>query len=74
MFYNNQAAIGMAEQAQFSKKTKYIAIYYHYVRDLVAIGVIEMEFMPITNILADSLTKAIEKEKFGLFVKAICII
>ena len=70
MFCDNQAAIGMAERAQFSKKTKHIAIRYHYVQDLVASGVIEMQFMPITDMLADGLTKAIGKEKFSSFVKA----
>ena len=67
-------AIGMAEQAQFSKKTKYIIIYYYYIQDLVISSVIKIQFIPIIDILVDSLTKAIEKEKFSLFIKAIYMI
>ena len=68
---DNQAAIGMAEKAQFSKKTKHIAIRYHYVRDLVANGVIEMAFVPTADMLADGLTKAVGAEKFKRFVQAL---
>ena len=60
----------MAERAQFSKKTKQIVICYHYVRDLVASGVLEIQFVPTSNMLVDSLTKAVRKEKFSLFIKA----
>ena len=35
MYADNQAAIGMAERLKFSKKTKYIIICYHYIRELV---------------------------------------
>ena len=71
MHCDNQAAIGMAEKAQFSKKTKHIAIRYHYVRDLIGNGVIEMVFVPTTEMIADGLTKAVGKEKFKNFVQAL---
>ena len=71
MHCDNQAAIGMAEKAQFSKKTKHIAIRYHYVRDLVKDSVIEMVFMPTAEMIADGLTKAVGKEKFKRFVQAL---
>ena len=36
MHCDSQAAIGMAEKAQFSKKTKHIAIRYHYINVALA--------------------------------------
>ena len=68
MYCNNQAAIGMAERAQFSKRTKHIAIRYHYVRDLVNKKLIEMAFVPTEKMLADALTKPVGKEEFKRFV------
>ena len=68
---DNQAAIGMVEKAQFSKKTKYIAIRYHYVRDLVDNEVIEMAFVPMADMLADGLTKAVGLKKSKRFVQAL---
>ena len=70
---DSQAAIGMAEKAQFSKKTKHIAIRYHYIRDLVKSGVIEMVFVPTAEMIADGLTKAVGTEKFKWFVQALNI-
>ena len=71
MYCDNQAAIGIAERAQFSKKTKHITIRYHYVRELVKNGVVEMVFVPTAEMMADGLTKAVGKEKFKRFVQAI---
>ena len=71
MHCDNQAAIGMVKKAQFSKKAKQIAIRYHYVRDLVNNGLIEMTFFPTEDIIADGLTKAVGTEKFKRFVQAL---
>ena len=35
MYTDNQAVISMAERLKFSKKTKHVAIYYYYIRELV---------------------------------------
>ena len=71
MYCDNQAAIGMAEKAQFNKKTKHIAIRYHYVRDLVQNGVIEMVFVPTDEMIADAMTKPVGKVKFKRFLSAL---
>ena len=71
MHCDNQAAMEMAETTQFPKKTKHIAIRYHYVRDLVDNETIEMAYVSTGEIIADGLTKPVGKEKHKGFVQAL---
>ena len=69
IYADNQAAIGMAERLKFSKKTKHIAIRYHYIRELVDKDIIRIEYIPTTEIIADALTKPVGRVKFDAFIK-----
>ena len=59
----------MAERLKFSKKTKYIIIYYYYVRELVNKNIIQMEYIPTAEIIADTLIKPVGWVKFDVFIK-----
>ena len=47
----------MVERLKFSKKTKHIAIYYYYIRELVDKDIIQIEYISIVEIIADALIK-----------------
>ena len=64
----------MAERLKFSKKTKYIAIRYHYVRELVDKNIIRMEYVPTVEIIADALIKPVGRVKFDAFIKGMGMI
>jgi hypothetical protein len=64
---DNQSVIQMTKNPVFHKKTKHIDIQYHFVRDLVQQGVVEISYCRTEEQVADIFTKALSKEKFFKF-------
>lgn len=60
---DNQSTIKLAESDAFRPRTKHIDIRYHHLREKVDSGVINIVFTPTKLMAADSLTKAVTKEK-----------
>jgi hypothetical protein len=69
IYADNQGAIKLANNPVFQKRTKHIAIRYHYTRDLIQQGQIKLEFKPTAEMMADGMTKPLGPEKFSKFVK-----
>ncbi|XP_034704201.1 uncharacterized mitochondrial protein AtMg00810-like [Vitis riparia] len=64
---DNQSAIFMAVNPVTRPRSKHIAIDYHFVRELVDKGTLQIDFVPSHLQLADSLTKGVTKPQFYLF-------
>jgi len=64
IFEDNQSAICIAKSQLSRKRTKHIDIKYHFIRDLVETGCINLKYCPSENMLADMLTKALPVLKF----------
>ena len=60
---DNQSTIKLAESDAFRPRTKHIDIRYHYLRQKVDDKTITIKFAPSTEMGADSLTKAVPKDK-----------
>ena len=71
IYGDNKAAIKIAEKEQISNKTKHISIKYHYVRDMINNNQIKMEYVNTDEMLADTMTKPLAKDKFIQFRSAI---
>ena len=52
-------------EGKFSYRTKHIDNKYHYIRELVSRGVIELKYCPTESNLADLLTKPLGLEKLS---------
>ena len=65
IFEDNQSAIAMTKNPQFHGRSKHIEIKYHFVRDKVAEGIVEIQYCPTTEMIADMLTKALPKDVFA---------
>jgi hypothetical protein len=65
---DNQGAIALAENPVFHNKTKHIETQYHYVRERVTDGSIQIDYVPTDRMTADGLTKALPRVKFKKFV------
>ena len=71
VFEDNQAAIAMAKNPQFHGRSKHISIKYHFVRDKVNDGTINISYCPTTEMIADMLTKGLPTGTFNKLRKMI---
>lgn len=56
---DNQGSIFLAENPAIDRRTKHVEVHYHFIRDYVANGQVEIFYVPTKEQLADSLTKNI---------------
>ncbi len=66
---DNQGAIKLSKNPQHHNRTKHINIKYHFVRDSCQKGLIELAYIPTSEIVADILTKALPKDKHEKHMK-----
>ena len=71
IYEDNQACISMTQNPQFHQRTKHIDIRHHYIRDLVKNGFIELIYCPTASMVADVLTKGLDRLKTELFTKVL---
>lgn len=64
MFEDNQSAICMAKNPQFHGRAKHIDIKYHFVREQIASGVIDLKYCKTEDMVADIFTKGLSEAKF----------
>ena len=64
---DNHAAIKLAQNPMTHSRSKLIDIRHHFVRDLVEREVIQLQYIPTDQNIADILTKALGRPKFNQF-------
>ncbi len=69
IYADNQRAIKLANNPIFQKRIKYIAVKYHYTRDLISKGAIKLKYRSTSEMIADGLTKSLGPKQFKRFVK-----
>ncbi|WVZ78229.1 LOW QUALITY PROTEIN: hypothetical protein U9M48_025977 [Paspalum notatum var. saurae] len=70
-FYDNLSSIRLSGNLVFHARTKHIEVHYHYIREKVFGGEIEMVPMKTDDQTADILTKSLNKAKFEKFREAL---
>lgn len=63
VFSDSQSAIKLSENESINRRNKHIDITYHFVIDLVARGDIKLQYKSTLDMIADMLTKPLEREK-----------
>ncbi len=61
---DNQGAIAIAKNPVDHSRTKHIDIRYHYIRECVQNGQIQLQYCPTDDMKADILTKPLVRQKF----------
>ena len=64
IFEDNQSAISMAKNPQFHGRSKHIAIKYHFIREQVSSGKVELKYCRTNDMVADIMTKGLSGEQF----------
>ena len=63
---DNQSAIQISGNAVHHPRTKHIGVKYHFTREQVLSGVVNIEYCSTTNMVADILTKPLARDRFNL--------
>jgi hypothetical protein len=73
MAMDNQGAIALTTLGSQNRRTRHINVRYHFIRDCVESGTIAPHYTPTIDMLADGFTKALDRQKFSIFVSSIGI-
>ena len=63
MYEDNQSCISLTGNQNYSKRTKHVDTKYHFIRDLKEGNIIKLIYCSTEHMIADLLTKPIEKNK-----------
>ena len=64
LYEDNQGAIAFAKNPVAHARTKHIDIRYHFIREQVQKGVVDLKFIGTRDMIADIFTKPLPKEQF----------
>ena len=71
---DNQSCVQMSMNPVHHDRTKHVEMRYHYVRDMVQRRVVELQFVPTDEQVADVLTKLLVRGNFEGFWKRLRIV
>lgn len=66
---DNQAANLLVKDAHIHERSKHIDVAYHHVRDTYNKNLIQLNYLPTDDMVADGLTKPLVGDKFKNFVE-----
>jgi hypothetical protein len=70
---DSQGILALVKNLYFYKQSKYINIQYYYIQDLEARKKITVSYIPTTSIIADRITKLLDRIAFQKFRELIGI-
>ena len=74
LFCDNQGAMALARNPQFHGRSKHMGIQLNWQREQIEKGEVELQYTPTERQVADGMTKALCKDKFVRFRKALGVI
>ena len=63
LYWDNQSAIALAKNPVSHARVKHIDIRHHFIREAIQDQIIWVQYIPTAEMTADSLTKALGREK-----------
>jgi hypothetical protein len=69
IFSDNQGATKLSRNPQHHNRSNHIDIKDHFVRDSHQKGLIELVYIPMSEMVADILTKALPRERYEKHMK-----
>ena len=71
IYYNNLSSIQLAKNPLFHARTKHIEVHYHFVRERILSGEVELQYVPTDRQNADIFTKPLGLDKLQQFSGAL---
>jgi hypothetical protein len=71
IYYDNTAAIAVAEDPKYHGKTKHIKMRYHYIREAITEQDVILKHISTNSMVADLLTKPIARDAFVRHVRSL---
>jgi hypothetical protein len=71
---DNQSSLKLVTNPEFHSRSKHIDVQYHYTRELVEDGIVEIDYIPTTEMAADCLTKPLKRRKLEVNLEALGLI
>jgi len=71
IYYDNTAAIAVAEDPKYHGKTKHIKMRYHYIREAITEQDVILKHISTNSMVADPLTKPIARDTFVRHVRSL---
>jgi len=71
---NNQKAIILTKNSEFYVYTKHINIYHHFIKEVKSYRLIHLNYILISDIIANRLTKLLLISKFTYFINFMILI
>jgi hypothetical protein len=69
LYTDNNGALLLGYNPIYHERTKHIAVKYHYIRNLILEGIIDLIYIPTKDQKADGFTKPLDKVKFKEYLK-----
>jgi len=67
LYCDNQGAIRLSKDATFHSRTKHIDVHFHFIRQTITSGDVELLYIPTEKMVADIFTKSLARVKFERF-------
>ena len=64
---DNQGAIALAKNPKDHPRTKHVDVKYHYTREVIDKRLMKVDYIPTSDMVADTLTKALPRPAFEKF-------
>ena len=74
IYCDNKGAIDLGKNSKFSSRTKHINVRHHFIKENIDNKQIAVNFVPLTQMIADALTKSTNYEKLEKFNTSIGLI
>lgn len=71
LYCDNTVAIAYTKDPKYHGKTKYIDTRYHYIRDIIAQGLVVLKYISTTDTLADPFTKPTARNAFQKHIRGL---
>ncbi|GKF30521.1 hypothetical protein Tco_0100319, partial [Tanacetum coccineum] len=69
LYYDNKSAIALCYNNVQHSKAKHINVRYHFIKEQVENGIVELYFVQTEYQLADIFTKPLPRERFNFLIK-----